>query len=162
MRIEAKLAELGLVLPAEMTAPPGFRITWRQVRLTGNRAVVAGHGPRLANGEFAGPGGKVGSDLTLEQGRAAARSTGLAILGDLKREIGDLDRIVSWTRVFGMVNAAPGFVALAAVIDGFTELMVEVFGQEAAVCPRAVAGMAELALNSPVIVEGEVEIADAT
>ena len=162
MRIEAKLTELGLVLPAEMRAPPGFRVAWRQVRLIRNRAIIAGHGPRLANGEFAGPGGKVGSDLTLEQGRGAARAAGLAVLGDLKREIGDLDRIVSWTRVFGLVNAAPGFVALAAVIDGFTELMVEVFGEEIALCPRTVGGMAELALNSPVILEGEVEIADAS
>ena len=158
MRVEAKLADMGLVLPAEMRAPPGFRISWRQVRVIGNRAIIAGHGPRLSNGEFAGPAGKVGAELTLEQGRAAARAAGLAILGDLKREIVDLDRVVSWLRVFGMVNAAPGFVALAPVIDGFTDLMVELFGEEAALCPRAVAGMAELALNSPVIVEGEVEI----
>ena len=158
MRIEAKLAEMGLVLPATMKAPPELRITWRQIRVIGNRAIIAGHGPRLPNGEFAGPAGKVGSDLTLDQGRAAARAAGLAILGDLKRELGDLDRVVSWIRVFGMVNAAPGFVALAPVIDGFTELMVDLFGEDAALCPRAVAGMAELALNSPVILEGEVEI----
>ena len=158
MRIEAKLADMGLALPEEMKVPPDFRITWRQVRIIGNRAIIAGHGPRSANGTFAGPAGKVGSDLTLEQGKAAARATGLAILGDLSREIGDLDRIVSWIRVFGMINAAPGFVALAPVIDGFTDLMVDLFGAEAAVCPRAVAGMAELALNSPVIIEGEVEI----
>ena len=158
MHVEAKLAHMGLALPREMIAPAGFRIAWRQVRVIGDRAIIAGHGPRLPDGNFAGPGGKVGSDLTLEQGRAAAHATGLAILGDLKREIGDLDRVVSWVRVFGMVNAAPGFVALAPVIDGFTDLMVELFGAEAALCPRAVAGMAELALNSPVIIEGEVEI----
>ena len=161
MRIEAKLAEMGLVLPAAMKAPPEFRITWRQIRVIGNRAIIAGHGPRLPNGEFAGPAGKVGSDLTLDQGRAAARGAGLAILGDLKRELGDLDRVVSWISVFGMVNAAPGFVALAPVVDGFTELMVDLFGEDAALCPRAVAGMAELALNSPVILEGEVEIRQA-
>ena len=161
MRIEGKLAEMGLVLPAEMRAPPDFRIMWRQVRVIGSRAIIAGHGPRLADGGFAGPAGKVGSDLTVEQGRAAAKAAGLAILGDLKREIGDLDRVVSWTRVLGMVNAAPGFVALAPVIDGFTELMVELFGQQAALCPRTVAGMAELALNSPIIIEGEVEIREA-
>ena len=57
MRIETKLAELGLVLPAEMRVPPGFRISWRQVRVIGNRAIIAGHGPRLENGEFAGPAG---------------------------------------------------------------------------------------------------------
>ena len=160
MRIEAKLSEMGLVLPAAMRAPPGFQILWRQVRVIGDRAIIAGHGPRLPNGEFAGPAGKVGSDLTLEQGRAAARAAALAILGDLKREIGDLDRILGWVRVFGMVNAAPGFVALAPVIDGFTELMIELFGEEAALCPRVVAGMAELALNSPVIIEGEIEIGE--
>lgn len=70
--------------------------------------------------------------------------------------------MVSWIRAFGMVNAAPGFVALAPVIDGFTELMVDLFGEDAALCPRAVAGMAELALDSPVIVEGEVEIREVT
>lgn len=159
MHVEAKLAEMGLVLPSEMKLPPNFRITWRQVRVTGNRAIIAGHGPRSPDGTFLGPPGKVGSDLTLEQGRAAARAAGLAILGDLSREIGNLDRIVSWTRVFGMVNVAPGFVALAQVVDGFTDLMIELFGADAAMCPRAVAGMAELALNSPVIIEGEVEIA---
>lgn len=162
MRIETKLAKMGLVLPAEMLAPPEFRITWAQVRVVGSRVIIAGHGPRLPSGEFAGPAGKIGSDLTLEQGYAAAKATGLAILGDLKREIRDLDRIVGWNRVFGMVNAAPGFVALAPVIDGFTDLMVELFGQQAALCPRSVAGMAELALDSPVIIEGEVEISEAS
>lgn len=158
MHVEAKLAELGLVLPGEMRGPPGFRIAWRQVRIIGDRAILAGHGPRLPDGSFAGPAGKVGSDLTVEEGRAAARAAGLAILGDLSRELGDLDRVGRWVRVFGMVNAAPGFVALAPVIDGFTELMIDLFGEEAALCPRSVAGMAELALNSPVIIEGEVEV----
>ena len=161
MRVEARLTEMGLVLPAEMQVPLGFRVTWRQVRVVGSRAIIAGHGPRLTDGTFAGPGGKVGRDLTLEEGYAAARATALAILGDLKRELGDLDRITAWLRVFGMVNSAPGFIAQPQVIDGFTDLMVALWGEEAAVCPRAVAGMAELALNSPVIIEGEVEIRPA-
>lgn len=160
MRVEAKLAQMGLALPAAMKPPPGFSVAWRQVRVMGTRAIIAGHGPRSADGTFAGPPGKVGSALTLDEGRTAARAAGLAILADLKREIGDLDRVVSWVRVMGMVNVAPGFVALAAVIDGFTELMIELFGSEAAMCPRTVAGMAELALNAPVIIEGEVEIRD--
>jgi hypothetical protein len=158
MHVEKKLAALGLVLPAEMRTPPGFRAAWRQVRVHGTRAIIAGHGPRLPDGSFAGPGGKIGSDLTVEQGYAAARATALAVLGDLSRELGDLDRITSWVRVFGMVNAAPGFVALPQVIDGFTDLIAELFGEAAAICPRSVAGMAELALNSPVIIEAEVEI----
>ena len=158
MRVEAKLSEMGLVLPEPMRAPPGFTIKWRQIRVVGTRAVIAGHGPRNADGSFSGPPGKVGADLTLEQGYEAARKTALAILGDLAREIGDLDRVASWTRVFGMVNSAPGFVAQAAVIDGFTDLMIDLYGEEAAMCPRAVAGVTELALGSPVIIEGEVEL----
>ncbi len=158
MHIEEKLSRMGLVLPAEMKVPSGFRIKWRQVRVIGTRAIIAGHGPRSADGTFAGKPGKVGADLTLEEGYAAARDTGLSILGDLKRELGDLDRVASWLRVFGMVNSAPGFTAQPQVIDGFTDLMVALYGEEAALCPRAVAGMAELALNAPVVIEGEVEI----
>ena len=156
MRAEEKLAELGLSLPSEMRTPPGFKAQWKQVRVIGDRAVIAGHGPRQLDGSFAGPAGKVGAELSVEQGYQAARAAGLAVLGDLRRAIGDLDRVDCWVRVFGMVNAAPGFTALPQVIDGFTDLMIEVFGEDSAVCPRAVAGMAELALNSPVIIEGEV------
>lgn len=159
MHIESKLAQMGLALPAEMRVPPGFRIKWKQVRVIGSRAILAGHGPRRQDGMFAGKPGKVGADLTVEEGYASARDTALGILGDLKRELGDLDRVVSWVRVFGMVNSAPGFTGQAQVIDGFTDLMIALYGEEAAMCPRAVAGVAELALNSPVIIEGEVEVA---
>ena len=159
MNIEAKLNSMGLVLPAAMKVPPGFQIKWKQVRVFGTRAVIAGHGPRRADGNFAGKPGKVGSDLTIDEGYAAARDTALGVLGDLKRELGDLDRVVGWVRVFGMVNSAPGFSAQPKVIDGFTDLMVALYGEEIALCPRTVAGVAELALNSPVIIDGEVEIA---
>ena len=159
MKVEDKLAECGLELPAAMKFPPSLRVSWRQVRVTGGRAIIAGHGPRATDGSPFGKPGKVGRDLTVEEAYAAAKATGLAILADLKREIGDLDRVVSWTRVFGMVNSAPGFVGQAAVIDGFTDLMIELYGEDAAICPRAVMGAAELAMNSPLIIEGEVEIA---
>lgn len=158
METEAKLSGMGLALPAEMQVPPGFHIKWRQVRVVGTRAVIAGHGPRQANGSFAGKPGKVGSDLSLAEGYAAARDTALAVLGDLKRELGDLDRVTSWVRVFGMVNSAPGFHGQAQVIDGFTDLMIALYGEDIAVCPRAVVGVSELALNAPVIIECEAEI----
>ena len=72
---------MDLALPAEMRVPPGFQIKWRQVRVIGTRAVIAGHGPRRADGGLAGKPGKVGSDLTIEEGYTAARDTALAILG---------------------------------------------------------------------------------
>jgi len=158
MSIEEKLKAMGLALPAAMRFPPNLRVSWRQVRVVGSRAIIAGHGPRAADGTPFGKPGKVGRDLSIEEGYEAAKATGLAILGDLKREIGDLDRVVSWIRVLGMVNSAPGFVGQAAIIDGFTDLMIALFGDDAAICPRAVMGAAELALNAPVIIEGEVEI----
>lgn len=158
MSVEGKLNALGFALPAPMRFPPSLRISWRQARVVGSRAIIAGHGPRAADGTPFGKPGKVGRDLSVEEGYEAAKATGLAILADLKQEIGDLDRVLSWNRVFGMVNSAPGFLGQAAVIDGFTDLMIAVFGEDAAICPRAVMGAAELAMNSPVIIEGEVEI----
>jgi hypothetical protein len=160
VHVEAKLAELGLELPEPMWLPEGVRPLWRQVKVIGTRAVIAGHGPRQLDGTPPAGGGKIGADLTPEAGYQAARSAALGVLGDLKREIGDLDRVVAWVRVFGLVNSAPGFVGQARVIDGFTELMVSLYGEDIAICPRAVAGAAELPFGSPVIIEGEVELAD--
>jgi len=96
--------------------------------------------------------------LTLEQGYAAARATGLAILGSLSRALGDLDRIAAWTRIFGMVNSAPGFDRQPAVINGFTDLIFNVFGGEIGAHARSAVGMAELPFRIPVEIEGEVEL----
>ena len=90
------------------------------------------------------PLGKVGSDLTEQQGYEAARLTALSILGSLKRALGDLDRIRHWVRVFGMVNSAPGFVRQPSVINGFSDLILELFGPEVGAHVRSAVGMAEL------------------
>ena len=89
MRVEQKLAELGLALPEPM-AQQGVRLPFANVRVRGNRAYISGHGPLNRDGSLWQPVGKVGADLTVEQGYEAARATALAILGDLKRELGDL------------------------------------------------------------------------
>ena len=93
--IERRLAELGLRLPAPLATPPGLVLPFPWVRVLGTRAVISGHGPTDANGALLEPLGKVGRDVTLEQGYAAARATGLAILGSLSRALGDLDRIAA-------------------------------------------------------------------
>ena len=157
-RIEQRLAELGLVLPAPLQLPPGAVLPFPWVRVVGNRALISGHGPTNADGSLAKPLGKVGREVTPDEAHAAARLTGLAILGSLERELGDLDRIVSWTRVFGMVNSAPGFNRQPAVINGFTDLIVAVFGKERGAHARSAVGMAELPFDIPVEIEGEVEI----
>lgn len=157
MRIEAKLAEMGLVLPPPLQIPPGVRLPFRFVRVVGERALVSGHGPQHPDGTSAGPFGKVGADVTIEQGYEAARLTALSVLGSLSRELGDLDRIVAWVRVFGMVNSAPGFASQPTVINGFSDLILEVFG-EAGAHARSAVGMAELPFNLPVEIEAEVLI----
>jgi enamine deaminase RidA (YjgF/YER057c/UK114 family) len=92
----------------------------------------------------------------VEQAYVAARLTGLAMLGSLQRELGNLDRIACWLRVFGMVNSAPGFNRQPAVINGFTDLIVEVFGPGKGAHARSAVGMAELPFGIPVEIEGEV------
>ena len=156
--IERRLADLGLALPAPLSLPPSVVLPFPWVRVLGTRAIFSGHGPTDASGAIARPLGKVGRDLTVDQGYAAARLTGLAILGSLARELGDLDRIAAWTRVFGMVNSAPGFNRQPAVINGFTDLIVEVFGNAKGAHARSAVGMAELPFDIPVEIEGEVEL----
>jgi len=158
--IESRLAALGLILPPAFTPPPGVVLPFVNVRRIGNRAVIAGHGPQGPDGQIARPLGKVGAELTLEQGHAAARLTALSMLGSLKRALGELDRISHWVRIFGMVNSAPGFVRQPAVINGFSDLILELWGSEAGAHARSAVGMAELPFGIPVEIEGEVQIAD--
>lgn len=109
MRVEARLAELGLVLPEALKAPPNVRLPFTNVRVRGNRAFVAGHGPLNPDGSLAGPFGKVPTEVSIEQAQQSARLVCLSMLASLKRELGDLDRVTAWLRVFGMVNSAPTF-----------------------------------------------------
>jgi hypothetical protein len=118
--------------------------------------INAGH--NSPHGPFAKPLGKLGREVSLEQGYAAARLTALSILGSLSRALGDLDRIAAWSRVFGMVNSAPGFNKQPSVINGFSDLILEVFGPEVGAHSRSAVGLAELPFDIPVEIEGEVEL----
>ncbi|WP_418118599.1 RidA family protein [Variovorax sp. 350MFTsu5.1] len=156
-RIAQRLADSGLVLPPAVTPPPGVVLPFRFVRIVGRRALISGHGPLNADGTIAAPLGKLGRELSVEQDYTAARLTALAMLGSLQRALGDLDRITAWTRVFGMVACAPGFDKQPAVINGFSDLILEVFGPDIGAHSRSAVGMAELPFNIPVEIEGEVE-----
>ena len=156
--IEAKLEELGLRLPQPVKVPPDIKLPFSFVRVRDNLAYIAGHGPQNPDGTIAQPLGKVGSDLSLEQGYQAARLTALSILGNLKRKLGDLDRVSAWLRVFGMVNAASGFNQLPQVINGFSDLILELYGSERGAHARSAVGLAELPFGMPVEIEAEVEI----
>ncbi len=157
-QVAAKLASLGLVLPKAIQLPPGVVLPFRPVCVRGSRAYVSGHGPLNPDGTLAPPFGKVGRDLSVEQGYRAARLTALAMLGSIERELGDLDRVHAWTRVFGMVNSATGFNQQPRVINGFSELILELFGPDRGAHSRSAVGMAELPFDLPVEIEAEIEI----
>jgi enamine deaminase RidA (YjgF/YER057c/UK114 family) len=157
-QIEDRLRAMGLALPPPTQPPPGIVLPFQFVRIVGHRAMISGHGPQNPDGSFAAPLGKVGREVTPEQGYAAARLTALSILGSLKRTLGDLDRIAAWSRAFGMVNSAPGFNKQPSVINGFSDLILELFGPEIGAHSRSAIGVAELPFNIPVEIEGEVEI----
>jgi enamine deaminase RidA (YjgF/YER057c/UK114 family) len=155
---EERLAALGYDLPEPMKLPPGVTLPFAMVRVVGSRAIISGHGPLNADGSLAQPLGKVGREVSEEQACVAARLTGLAMLASLQRELGSLERIACWTRIFGMVNSAPGFMRQPAVINGFTDLIISVFGPERGAHARSAVGMAELPFNIPVEIEGEVDL----
>ena len=157
-RIAARLESMGLVLPPPPSAPPGVVFPFRFVRVVGRRAVIAGHGPQAPDGDDARPLGKLGRELTVEQGYQAARLVALSMLGSLQRELGDLDRIASWVKLLGMVNSAPGFHRQPAVINGASDLILDLFGPEVGAHARSAVGMAELPYDIPVEIEGEVEL----
>ncbi|HEY2346729.1 MAG TPA: RidA family protein [Xanthomonadaceae bacterium] len=157
-QIEERLRSLGLTLPPPASPPPGIVLPFQFVRVVGRRAWISGHGPQSPNGWFTEPLGKLGREVTLEQGYEAARLTALSMLGSLQRALGDLDRIAAWTRVFGMVNSAPGFNRQPGVINGFSDLILQVFGPGIGAHSRSAVGMAELPFNIPVEIEGEVEL----
>jgi enamine deaminase RidA (YjgF/YER057c/UK114 family) len=158
MLVERRLAELGLRLPEPLRLPPGVTLPFPWVRVHQGRAFVSGHGPLLPDGSLAGPLGKVGAQVDASRAYHAARLTALAVLASLRRELGDLDRVTAWLRVFGMVNAAPGFTGTPAVINGFSDLILELWGEEAGRHARSAVGLAELPFDIPVEIEAEVAV----
>ena len=158
MEIERKLHVLGLALPEPLQAPQGVELPFAQVRVHIDRAYISGHAPLNIDGTLREPLGKVGAEVSLEEGYQAARATALAVLGSIKRDLGDLDRVTAWLRVFGMVNVGPGFTNTPAVINGFSDLILELYGPQIGLHARSAVGMAELPFRIPVEVEAEIAI----
>jgi enamine deaminase RidA (YjgF/YER057c/UK114 family) len=154
--IAARLAELGLSLPAPFSAPPGIEFRFDLVRLSGGHAYISGHGP--LDGADVLVRGKVGAEVSPEQGYEAARLTALSVFTSLVRELGDLDRVTRWVKVLGLVNCAPGFSGTPGVVNGFSDLVLEIWG-EAGRHARSAIGVAELPFDIPVEVEAIVEVA---
>ena len=158
MSADQKVKELGLVLPPPLQLPPGVAIPLVMVKVIDKRVIVSGHGPQNDDGSIAEPLGQVGGDVTLEEGVQAAKRVALTMMGTLQRELGSLDEIKSWVKVFGMVNSAPGFTGQTPVINGFSQTIIELFGEEVGLAARSAVGMAGLPFNIPVEVEAELEL----
>jgi enamine deaminase RidA (YjgF/YER057c/UK114 family) len=152
MKIEAKLEATGLSLPAPLVPPGNFEL----VTVHGDLAYIAGHGP--FDGSTLLMEGLVGRDLTIDQAYEAARLTTLSILASLKCELGELDRVTRWLRAVGYVHCAPGFAQNAAVVNGFSDLIVELWG-EAGRHARSAPGQGPSPLNVPIIVDAIVAVA---
>ena len=149
---EAKLAAQGIELGTP--SPPSANFV-RAVR-TGNLVFLAGHGPVKPEGGFVQ--GRLGKDLSIEEGYEAARLTAIALLASLKAEIGDLDRVTRIVKVTGMVNAEPSFTDHSKVMNGCSDFLVEIFGEEVGKHARAAVGMSSLPLGFAVEIEMVVEV----
>jgi enamine deaminase RidA (YjgF/YER057c/UK114 family) len=153
MKIETKLTEMGIELPA-----PGKPVAnYVPAVRAGNLVFLSGHGPVLENGNLIA--GKVGADLSLEEGYNAARQVALILLASLKSEIGDLDKVHRVVKLLGMVNCTPDFVDQPKVINGASDLLVEIFGDKGRHARSAV-GMNALPSNIAVEIEMIAEIED--
>jgi len=155
-RVAERLSELELELPKPMSAPQGIELPFDLVRVSGGQAYVSGHVPM--DGDEVLVRGRVGGELDVEAGYEAARLTALSIFASLERELGDLDRVTRWVKALGLVQCAEGFDRPPAVINGFTDLVIELWGPEAGGHARSAIGAAQLPFDVPVEVEAIVEL----
>jgi enamine deaminase RidA (YjgF/YER057c/UK114 family) len=152
MSPEKRAQELHLVFPPA-AKPMGV---YKPAVLVGNMLYLSGHGPLNADGSLIT--GRVGTDLTLEQGKQAARQVGLAILSTVRNTLGSLDKVKRVVKTLGMVNSSPDFKDHPKVINGFSELLADVFGADNGVGARSAVGVAALPGNIAVEVECILEV----
>jgi enamine deaminase RidA (YjgF/YER057c/UK114 family) len=153
---EQRLRDLKIELP-----PPAKPVAaYVPAVITGNLLYTAGHIPWAAEGKLLE--GRVGGEMTLEQGAEAARLVGLSLLSTVRQALGSLDRVVRLVKVLGMVNCTPAFHRQPQVVNGFSELMIQVFGERAGKAARSAVGVASLPGNVPVEIEAVFEVRPQT
>jgi enamine deaminase RidA (YjgF/YER057c/UK114 family) len=155
MQVEQRIAQLGLELPP----PPPPVGNYVAGVITGNLLFMSGCGPRRSDGAY--PKGKVGAELSIDEGHAAARMVALNMLANIRSVLGSLDRIERVVKTLGMVNCTPDFTAMPKVVDGFSDLFVEILGAERGRGARSAVGMMALPGQIPVEVEMVLEIRGA-
>jgi enamine deaminase RidA (YjgF/YER057c/UK114 family) len=154
-RIAERLGELGHELPQPFAAPPGVEFRFEAVQVHGGLAYVSGHLPM--DGSEVLVTGSVGDELSIDEGVEAARLTTLSILASLEAKLGDLDRVTGWVKALGLVLCAPGFDKPPLVINGFTELVLDLWG-EAGRHARTAIGAGQLPFSVPVEIEAIVAV----
>jgi len=152
--IEDKLKAMGLTLPQAHSFPSPNR---RGCVRAGNIIFVSGHGAHHPGMEYRKKG-KMGADMTLDEGKLVARVAALSILATLKQDVGDLDRLRRVIRLFGMVNCTPDFPDMPSVIDGASDLFLELFGPENGCHARSAVGQVNLPRGMAVEINGEFEV----
>jgi enamine deaminase RidA (YjgF/YER057c/UK114 family) len=157
-QIEAKIDRLGLRLPKRIKVPSDIRTPPAWVLRRGDKVYISGHGPQNPDGSVAEPFGKVGAEVSIEQGYESAKLAGLSILGSLKQELGSLYLVTAWLKVRVMVNTIPGFTLTTDVANGFSDLILKLYGPKIGIHARSAIGVEALPMNLPVIIEGLVEI----
>jgi enamine deaminase RidA (YjgF/YER057c/UK114 family) len=151
MSIRDSLGELGLTLPPAQVVPEGLTLTYRRLVRWGDVVYVAGHGPTWGEG-WGAPLGKVGQEVSIEEGVAAAELTALNVLATIERELGDLDQVACWLKINGYVNAVPGFTEQARVVNGFSDLILKLYGLDK-LSARTSVGVPDLPFGMPVEVD---------
>ena len=146
-----------MTIPPAQVAPAGVRLTYRRLVRWGNVAYIAGHGPTHGEG-WGSPLGKVGREVTVEEAVAAAQLTGLNVLGTIERELGDLDGVACWLKINGFVNAIDGFTEHATVVNGFSDLVLDLYGPER-LAARTSIGVPHLPFDMPVEVDAVIALA---
>lgn len=157
-KIDDRLIALGWELPAPLILPPGVVLPFELINVRGNKVYISGHGAQDTDGSLAPPFGRVGEDVTVAEAVVSAHKTALSMLGDLRRTLGSLDRIVGWDRVFGMVKGVEGFTRQPEVINGFSDVIYSVFGPEVGRHARSAIGVSSLPFNLSVEIEAELTI----
>ena len=152
MSVDARLKELGIELPPAPKVMGAYKLAVQVDRML----YVSGHGPLLSDGTMIR--GRLGENMDTQAGYAAARQTGLAILATIRAQCGSLDRVARFVKTLGLVNAAPDFAEQPAVINGFSELMRDVFGEDAGVSARSAVGAGSLPAGIAVEIETIVEL----
>jgi enamine deaminase RidA (YjgF/YER057c/UK114 family) len=159
---EERLLQLGLTLPPPIKVPPNVNVNFAWARRYGDRIILSGHGPQAPDGSIAPPFGQVGGPVSPEQAYQAARLATLGLLATLRRTIGSLDHIAAWLSASGHVAVAPGFTATTNVLNGCSDLLLEIFGPKIGLHARTAIGVAGLPVNCPVVIAAEVALKPGT